>query len=311
MANAVVARRQTSIQEWEQLKNEVFSIPIYLVACHSAICFSYEHCRTPSRGPEFPKFQIPPSTYILNFTSGGEYCMFGGYESRLSKTHRNEFRKLLLLDDRSDIEGQIKGFSFLSSVMRATNTIYPNISCTFKEDEGQPNQLGVFDLDTTSIFNNKYSILSESEPGPYKEDPTAWYLDDIIHETYKRTGNSKGIFLFAGCSSALTQASSAANLAGPIGKSIADSQQLFYIADIEYNTLVPTIDKERIREYDPSLVVRNVNLHAGNRPIAQPDPTAMASLIHATGETMEGMFPEMESIDPENVKKARSMLNSK
>jgi hypothetical protein len=293
------------IADWEQLRDEVMSIPIYLVSCHSALCIDYTQCRTPTRkntGSEIPSFMIPASTYILNFTAGGEYCLFNEHTSRIARLFQDDFRKLLLINDRDDIGRSTKPQSFVGQTMRAAATEYPNISCTFIEKAG-PNELGVFDLAKTSKFVNEQSLIKADEKGPYGDD--TWYLDDIIAETYKRTGTAAGIFLFAGCSSPLTGATSVKNLTGAIGRSIEKAQTMIYLAETSYRTLKPTLSLERITEIDPDLIAYNTGVF---HPVAQPTPTDAAAYAYATGERLD---PNFKKLDPGNFAKSKEILGKK
>ena len=302
----------TSLKAWARLTNEVLTIPIYLIACHSALCISYESCKTPSRKQQrlgIPTFRIPSHTYIMNFTSGGEYCLFNASLAIRVKSTATEFRKLLLLNDRADVrEGEeAHEHGFVRSVVRAApDAVYPNISCTFKEDKGD-NELGVFNVEETDIFTNEHSLIKHTDPGPYPEDPESWYLDDIINETYKRTKTTRGIFIFSGCTSGFKQAKTKANLNGSAGKAISDAESLIRMADVEYGTKVHGLDREMIESINPTLVPTNFGIRF---PVRQIDPTSMAALAAATGETIETLFPNIVEKDPENIKKAKGMLNS-
>ena len=291
------------IAEWEQLRDEVMSIPIYLVSCHSALCINYAQCRTPTRpntGPGIPTFMIPVSTYILNFTAGGEYCIFNAHLSSVTRSFTDDFRKLLLVNDRNDINRSNKPHSFVGQTMRAAATEYPNISCTFIEKHG-PNELGVFDLAKYSEFSNEHSLITADELGPYGDD--TWYLDDIIAKTYERTKINAGIFLFAGCSSPLEGAKTVKNLTGAIGKSIEKAQAMIYLAETSYGTLKPTLSRERIQEIDPDLIAYNTGTFF---PVAQPTPTDEAAHAHATGEMLD---PNFKALDPGNYAKATEILD--
>jgi hypothetical protein len=241
----------------------------------------------------------------MNFTAGGEYCLFNAVTSKLTKTYANEFRKMLLLHDRDDVErgGVPREHSFVSSVWRAAPAAaYPNISCTFKEKAG-PNDLGVFNLETTGKFINEHGLIKHDEIGPYGDD--TWYLDDIIKETYKRTGEKKGIFIFAGCTSGFKQAVTKANLNSAIEKAISDAQRLIYLAEIEYGTTVSALNKKKLMRINPDLIPTNYGM---SRSVAQPDPTSMAALAAATGDEIDVLFSDIADRDPEDYKKALSML---
>jgi len=241
----------------------------------------------------------------MNFTAGGEYCLFNGVAARRVQRNVSNFRKLLLLHDRDDVDrtGAVGEHPFISSFMRAApNTVYPNIGCTFKEHAG-PNELGVFDLDTAHTFLNEHSLIKHDELGPYGDEN--WYLDDIINETYKRTGTTQGIFIFTGCTSGFRQAATKANLTGVIEKAISDAQKMIYLAETEYGTKVSAVDKEQLLRISPNLMPIN---RGTMYPYVQPDPTSMAALAAATGESIGVFFSDIAKKDPDDYKKAMSML---
>jgi len=294
-------------KRWLNFANEVMSIPMYLITCHSSVCVSYEACKTPSRTsrrPGIPSFKIPDHTYIMNFTSGGEYCLFGTHKTRLVLEYKDEFRKMLLVDDRSSVDRGEEKHAFVSSVMRAADIQYPNISCIFQEKEGL-NELGVFDLSKVTDFVNANSLIKAEDRSPYGDD--VWYLDDIIRETYARTRTKKGIFLFSGCTSGFKQAKIKSNLEGAIGKAIADAETMIHIADKSYSTLKPTLDRESITTLDPNMIPMN---YGSPYPVAQPDPTSMAALVAATNSSMEELFPHIQKRDKANFNRAMSMLST-
>jgi len=279
------------------------SIPIYLISCHSALCVNYAQCGTPTRadiGSGIPIFKIPKSTYILNFTAGGEYCLFNAYKAFLTKENRSEFRKLLFINDRDDISRSDKPFPFVGQVMRAAAIDYPNISCIFREKG--INDLGVFDLDKTSVFLNENSIIKATEEGPYNDVVGTWYLDDIIAKTYKHAETNKGIFIFAGCSSPLVTAKSVQHLTSAIGKSIDTAQQMIYLAETSYSTLKPTLSRDKI---PPGLIAHNVGYPFRT---AQPTATDEAGFAHALGEDID---PDLKGIDPANYETAQKILGNK
>jgi hypothetical protein len=280
------------------------STPLYLIACHSAVCISYASCKTPGRKGT-PIFRIPPSTYILNFTSGGEYCMFGTAAAKMVQLHKNEFRKFLLLDDRDDVfRGEApKEYSFVSSVMRATQADYPNIGCTFKEKPGIPNELGVFNLDTTTHIANEHSLISATQLGPYKDD--VWYLDDIINYVYSTQKQNKGIFLFAGCTSGFKQAKLPKNLNGPASKAIEYAHNLIRIAELEYGTTAPVIDRETIEREEPDLLAKNFGIKL---PTAQEDPTLMAHIARGFVENVDDIANLLPYHNAEDGETARKLL---
>jgi hypothetical protein len=236
--------------------------------------------------PGIPKFHIPANTYILNFSTGGDYCLFNEHMSKLVAKYKDEFRKLLLLDTRDDVNSgpSSKEYGVLSSTMRATQSDYPNISCTFK-DAIPINNSGVFNLDIATFFTNEHSMIKDTQLGPYGDE--TWYLDDIIQYVYTQTGKNRGIFIFAGCTSGFVQAKTKKNLNGPIGKAILEAHELIRIADLEYGAKVDTIDRGTIvREY-PYLLAKN---YGSPYRMAQTDPTMMALTTVGVEENVKQLY---------------------
>jgi len=301
---------QVSIERWNQLKDELDATPFYLILCHAALCQSYAICRTPTK-PEtnsgIPTFTIPPHTYIMNFTSGGEYCLFGTHSAAEVKYNEHNFRSLLLLNDRGNVRRGNGVYPFVSSVMRAApHSEYPNISCTFHEDDPADNNNGVFPISKADEPTNEHSIIKQDERGPYPGDPEAWYLEDIIAETYKRTGINKGIFVFAGCTSSFIQAKSRANLIGIVDEAASAAQRKIYNAEVEYATLVSAIDKDRIMQFNKNLLPTN---HGWPVPIRQVDPTNAAGMAYHLNTNPKILFPDLQAGDPDNFKKVENILN--
>jgi hypothetical protein len=245
----------------------------------------------------------------LNLTEGGQYCLFGGAQALLAKMRKDQFRNILLLDDVEDVLRGKGKYSFVSSAMRATTgSDYPNIGCTFKENPDITNENGVFDLDKpVPRLINTYSLIKSDEKGPYNDD--TWYLDDIIKHTYAKTGIPRGIFIFAGCTSGFKQATTAANLNGPIASAIVDGVQLIRDAEYAYRSNVPTIDRTTIMREAPEHIAINLGI---NGRMSREDPTLMAYLTAAAGEKdVSILFPTIFKKDPENYAKAMDLVGEK
>jgi len=302
----------TALPNWKRLVDKITHTPIYIIICHASLCISYASCGTPTRkqrDPGIPKFRIPPDTYILNLTEGGQYCLFGGAEAMLAETSKDQFRNILLLDDLEDVYRGKGKHPFVSSVMRATTgSVYPNIGCTFKEKPGLLNENGVFDLDKpVPRIINEHSLIKYNEKGYYTDE--TWYLDDIINHIYAKTGIPRGIFVFAGCTSGFKQATTAANLNGPIASAIVDGVQLIRDAEYEYRSIVPTLDRKTIMREAPEHMAINLG-HSGI--IAQEDPTLMAKFTVNAGEKdVRTLFGNIPKRDPVNYAKAMDLVSKK
>jgi hypothetical protein len=275
-----------SLKLWSSFKDEIMSTPVYFINCHGSVCSSYVECGKGNKRALTPKeqkigipsFRVPKSTYILSLTSGDEYCLVGGRFINEVIMNTNNFRKLLLVNDRkTDLRGLDSMHpgqrSLIGSLYRATECWYPNIGCSFldeeldhtreKEEKGAPVALGVnevvsgvFPLDdipARTVYSGVLQTLNNTTQsmikigtrgdhgriGPYGIG--TWYLDDIINHVYATTGNHKGIFVFAGCTSHYVPDSAKAS------EDIRKCQQLIYEADNTYGTTKPTLDAEAIR----------------------------------------------------------------
>ena len=231
--NTIQMHPRVSLDSFRVLYEEIMSIPVYLILCHGAICKSYADCEVPRKEKGSPKFMIPESTYILNVTSGGEYCMYSPADSLLFKEEEQNLRKLLLIDDRNDtVLANATGYPLLTTLMRATEVDYPNIRCSFTDPI--LTDLGIYNLSTTDEFISKNSLFD------VQRGTAVWLLDDLIAETYRVTGNSKGIFLFTGCTSGFRDNAQTA-------KAVDDAETLLYLAETSYSRIKPTLSVERLK----------------------------------------------------------------
>lgn len=318
-----------TLRKWTAFKNEIMNTPVYFINCHGSVCSNYLRCgkgNTREMTLEesaigIPSFKVPKSTYILNLTSGDEYCLVGPRLINDIIFNINNFRKILLVNDRkTDVRG-LKNLepgehSLITSLNRATQCWYPNIGCSFLDDDidirresesaGRAVDLtddekssGVFNLDAISKIDfgenmrsvdnatqSMIRIATHGEPGrmgPYGIG--MWYLDDIINHVYKTTGISKGIFVFAGCTSHYLPESTAA------AEDIRNCQKLIYQADNEYGTKQPTLDADELLEAR----------HKSNIPMAFPQELAFSvrTLRGAFENNMTGIT-KIKGLDPHN-----------
>jgi len=283
-------------------------IPMYVISTHSAICKSYATCGTPISRKEkgFPVFKIPKNTFIISMATAGETCRFGNFGLLARKV--DEIQKWLITTDKTDAISYFPGDSYvgLSSLYRATDTLYPNVSCTFQSEPGVPNDLGVFDLHKTKDFVHRNSIIQQSDKSPHPEEPTgsrqSWYLDELIQKVYEKTGIAKGVFIFAGCMSELhsTNLDSA--------ESLDFAEQLIRTADLTYTSRVPTVDVNLV-----SKPLRPINLYM--RPLnsehphfLEPTALAMASAAHTLGTELRTLFPNAKRFDEKEYNDAKALL---
>ena len=158
----------------------------------------------------------------------------------------------------------------LSTATRATSgQLYPNLSCTFIENEGIPDELGVYEIGGAKLPLEKTK---------------AWYLDEIILEVYKVTGMNHGIFIFTGCSGNYNQVYPN-SLAGT-----AKAIDAIRYADLDYKSKVPTM---------PILGINRGTTFN----VSTPDPQIIVDMALTFGDPLD-----LWSEDKEDIETAKNML---
>lgn len=280
---------------------------MYVISVHSTICSSYTDCKTPISRKEkgFPVFKIPKNTFVISFPTAGETCWFDDF--KLISNARDDIRKWLVTTDKTDAAPSTNSSYFgLSSLYRATDALYPNISCSFQEKPGVSiNDLGVFDLNKTREFINRNSIIKKTDKSPHAEEPTgseqSWYLDELIQRVYEKTGIAKGIFIFVGCLANFNDELEAIH-------ALDEAEQLIRMADLTYTSRVPTVGAELIDEGLRPMNHVFRNLSHDRRHVLEPSAHTMASLTHSLRTTLGKAFPNAKQHDTEEFKKAQGVL---
>jgi hypothetical protein len=250
------------------LRKNLDNIPIYAILCHSAICNSYAACGSTRTGKPF--FNMPPATFFFNLTDGGELCTAPlGLYKKLDPVY---VRNYVVADDLHE-SVRTYAYPLLSSANRAASwQEYPNFSCTFQEEEGVLDELGVYEIG----FNRYIQIpLEKTRP---------WYLDEIILEVYKKTNNAQGIFVFSGCSSNY-ETNHPNSYAGT-----ANAIAVIRKANLEYINSVPTM---------PIQGVNRGAIHS----VSTPEPLVIVDMALTFGDPIT-----LWSDDKEELEKARDML---
>jgi hypothetical protein len=259
-----------------------------------------------------PTFKIPKSVFILNTTSGGEFCMGGSELDKSIYNHRKHLHKLLIIDDIRDIPTEpmdarlryqsIKKIKykqpFLSKFKRATDCDYPNFLCTFEELGSD--DLGVYNITTKNFpFVNKNSLIKDTEINP-RTKTNDWFLEDIIHKI--RSKNA--IYIFAGCSTGEWENTNIkTNMYRTIDKTTDTVQTLIYNAETAFSTQISTLPLELL---SPTNVPKNFGANTISRPSISTVVT-MAKTLGAPLHTVVSKWGEMEKGDYE---KARELLKN-
>jgi hypothetical protein len=245
----------------EQFVIDMQTMPIYMINTHGSICVSYEECerKPPLNHPikriptdysgsfadKFPVFRIPRSTYILNLTGGGEYCIALPDLTQIMIDNKTQIRNFFLLDDRTDtILPAGPKFPLLYSSKRATDTLYPDMMLTLKDPDSQT---GVFELTKMKLFKAEKITNMGAILIPEASEKKDWLLSEIIEEVYRIRGDRRGIFIIAACSSA---AEAHNNIQVPVGALDIASNMIRY-ADQIYSGQVPVLSKETLGDSVP------------------------------------------------------------
>jgi len=215
-------------------------IPMYMIFAHSAICNPHKPC---FKEDPRPPFVVPLDTYLLSFAQPDEtFCSDTGSILRNKQLIRDYFHLHSVSDIATEPGVGVRVFSSFNGVLRAASTTehptqYPNIVFSFKPEPGEEdhNPNGVYRITSeTKIrdISNNNSILNDNAR-------TNWFLEDIIREVYVATGESKGIFILAGCLLSSTN---------PVDqKSLDDAAMMMGYANSIYNTLFQTYTKHEAR----------------------------------------------------------------
>ena len=271
-------------------------MPIYMISAHGSVFTTYAEAESaPLTGlPEikevnypgpisvgFPVVRIPESTYILNLTGGGEYCIALPDLTQTMINSITDIRNFFLLDDKRDvILPPEPKHPLLYSSYRATNTNYPNMLLSLDPPD---DQTGVFELTKMKTFatdktNAAAIIIPESSP------KKKWFLNEIIEAVYAKRGDRRGIFIIAACSSA---GKAQANIAGPVAALDLASNMIRH-ADLIYSSQVPVLSAKILQDSTP------------RDPGYNTAPAVLALETAAGWAKAEGRHPEdmFNSADP-------------
>jgi hypothetical protein len=293
MASTVMYERGRQL--WTKFHDELLTYPIFIINCHSALCIDYNMCIGPGgtyrKQPQhnnfqygsiqIPSFTVEPDTYIWSIAGAGEGCYNNISLDRAIAISTENFRKALtvtsLQDDIKPHPETPRGL--IRNSTRATNCVYPNISCTFVEDKDQlaarngVNALGVFRIKNPGVvFDNSslgdignsigYCMLSDEHSGPYGNKD--WFLSDIIEYVYSIMYPSprwvftkpkrKGIFIFSGCVTPIRSYESALKHNSSITlerhmRYVDGAEVLINNNNLEYSSKKPTMDIKQINSF--------------------------------------------------------------
>jgi hypothetical protein len=289
------------------------NLPFYVISCHAGYCPTYELCGAEG-GKGTPVFNVDRSTNILNFTSGGEFCMFGDEKVNMLFNNKDDFRKMLLVDDRGDViqkNRMRKSYPFVSIVNRASGADYPNFFCSFDGSGPEKDILGVFNLgESRSVSDITAANSLIKNHGTFVDGEShRWrFLNEIIQEVYSITGNNTGIFLIIGCSTPIVGVTTFDDLTKHISGPETVVQNLIRYADLEYNRIHPTLPYKRIKQINRKLAPGNTG---SKLPLIQVGPEAMAGVLHETGENSRTMFPYEMKKDQADAATTQALLNTR
>lgn len=232
-ANASLSKKErTSVARYY---SSLLKLPIFLISGHSCICPDSGKClgRDIVPGPKAPPgttpatFAIPSGTILMSIAQAGDLCYLRGVDpERLLYNQRFNFRDYLVLHSAAELkenaEVGVSKFSLYAGILRGKGgaasqppVLWPNQNFSFEEKDvaGVPfpdneNGCGVYEL--TAIRPNAAgdgpadpldlrqtrSIIKQTEVAAGDGN---MFTSDIIQETYRRTGHTKGIFILYGC----------------------------------------------------------------------------------------------------------------
>ena len=291
----VTISKEPSIMEWKRFNKQMSEIPSYVVVCHGGF------------GTGALTFMIPKNTFLLNLTSGGSFCY--GEKTQIISMLKKPIYPLLTIESLKELQVDKSIFTrfrdlfipsgpLYSNATRATHAEYPNFRCSFQDKR---DYLGVFNTKTTVEPTDKNSLISVNDPGPYGD--YHWFLDDIIHTVYKRTGINNGIFVLLMCSvpnesiDHFTPSRSYVDRMLPnIERDTDKVINLIRKADLEYSSRVPTLDVYQYSELFTNLnLFKNIDII--DKTPELPDPSVILSYARTVDPNknfpLTELFPEV------------------
>ena len=222
-------------KRWEKFKRYIYSLPLYYISCHSAVCISYKDCgnKVNANSYPYPSFQLPKDTYMINLTNG-EYCSLSLSEESKIKQSGDIYKKILLVDFPSDVTLAYNTtllYPTISSVYRSSpGSIVPNYACLFRD----PSQdMGVYSYNTPAGWHDSIKIGDDL------------FLEKIINKI------GKGIYIFGGCTSPY-------RTTVPYIKAQDYATSLIYNNELEFRNPNPTLSLSEINRFDPTFDLSDV-----------------------------------------------------
>jgi len=268
------------ITNWGESVRKIYSMPVFYISCHGSIDLS------------MPTFKIPESVFILNATSGGEYCLGGDAFDNAIYEHYNQFHKLLVVDDIHDIPtiSSNELFKYQSVVKQYYINdlgVYSIMKNSFKPSE-----------DLTLPFENSNSFIKPTEINP-KTGTKDWFLEDIIHKIQSKNA----IYIFAGCTVGFWNEK---NLKIPskyknIEKTTDFVQTMIYQADTAYSSQVLTMPLE-------SLISYNAPINTGGPKLSRPSVSTVVTMARALGAPLHTVASKYGDLHIREYKTAGNIL---
>jgi hypothetical protein len=241
----------------------------------------------------FPEFKIPYATYIINTTSGGEYCMAAKTLSQILIDAKDELRALLLLNSKDDVN-TVTATPFLSAFNRAaTGQQYPDMLFDFNIDDGQ---FGVFNITNMTEFtreseNTTFSVADIS----VIENGLQIYLHELIELVYQKTRVRGGIFIVATCSGGKGSGSSERM------RAIDRGEQAIHDAELSYSSVKATTTPEMLSAHGYRVATNVEYPHE----LTVPSSETIASISRLAGLHPQHLF---NTEDPENTRMAAKWI---
>jgi hypothetical protein len=301
---------RTSFRKALAFQKEIETIPIYFINAHSCLCGKEGECM----GEEVDFFfEIPSDTYLLTYGEPGDYSCLTEASLDILLSNSETIRDFLTVHSASNLRNlsQGKAYSFFGQLMRATQSIegeklhYPNINYSFNPDkegtQASKNKYGVFRIDENNTVLSMNTISNRLSVIPQNSRRKNWFLKDIIHEVYARTGISKGIFLNGGCLSSCSRE----NITGPLLKKAGE---IISHANMMYPTVRETLTRNEMENRNMYIPV---NYGLSNR-YSKIHPAVAKELVDA------GLFRANDLLKNKNlwannddVREFRELINKK
>ena len=274
-------------RQWVKFKRYIYSLPLYYISCHSAVCLNYKDCGNTqnTNSYKYPSFKLPKDTFMINLTNG-EFCSLTANEEYRIKNSDDIYKKILLVDFPSDARVLYNTTLFyptISSVYRSSpGSIVPNYACLFKDAH---QDMGVYSFNPPAGWHESIKIGDDI------------FLDKVINKI------GKGIYIFGGCTSPYRS-----TVEYVPAQDYASS--LIYTNELYYRNPYPTMSLNEINRFDPTFDLSDVGTK-----FPRSRQTGMNLATMANAHSNLSLSSELESLDDteeeEKAKKLYAILQKK